>query len=87
MMLADLPASDDFDALFDFAMTFDGYRHFGSFEACAAAAASQNRSTLEEVRNELFFAARATRHTDYDTLTPTYIELRPLLRSFIEAGS
>ncbi|RYE94272.1 MAG: hypothetical protein EOO77_44385 [Oxalobacteraceae bacterium] len=61
-------------------MTFNGYEHFGSFEAAADAAKSRDRSSLELLRNELFFAARASRHRDDDLFVDTYQDLLPLLR-------
>ena len=87
MRLTDLPPSDDYEAVRKFAATFNGYQHFGSFGACAAAAKAKSRSSLDECRNELFFAYRATNHTGHDSLTPTYVELLPFLRRFIESGS
>ncbi len=86
MTLEDLPPKDDFEAIFEFAMNFDGYKHYGSFEACAQAAKSRRRDSLDAIRNELFFEARATRHTDSDSLTPTYRELFPLFRQFLAAS-
>ncbi|MBI1733565.1 MAG: hypothetical protein HYR51_00180 [Candidatus Rokubacteria bacterium] len=56
-----------------FALTFDGYAHYGSFERCAslANAASiayrQNRelpTALTRLRNALFFEQRRWRHFD-----------------------
>ncbi len=80
MNLPDLPGENDRDAIFKFAMTFNGYEHFGSFEAAADAAKSRDRSSLELLRNELFFAARASRHRDDDLFVDTYQDLLPLLR-------
>lgn len=84
MKLSDLPDRDDAKAIFKFAMTFDGYEHFGSFEASAAAAEAGDRSTLDLIRNELFFAARASRHVGGDALVDTYRALLPLLRRFMQ---
>ena len=53
--LTDLPSPDDKQAIFAFAMSFNGYEEYGSFEGAAAAAREQKRSSLTEVRNELFF--------------------------------
>ncbi|MGC5799346.1 hypothetical protein [Sphingomonas sp. NFX23] len=80
MDLPDLPGENDRDAIFTFAMTFNGYEHFGSFEAAADAAKSRDRSSLELLRNELFFAARASRHRDDDRFVDTYQDLLALLR-------
>lgn len=79
MKATDLPADGDSSAIFEFAMSFNGYEHFGSFEASADAANSGDRSSLDLIRNELFFAARASRHGDGEHLVSTYRELLPLL--------
>ena len=73
-----LPPQDDPQAIFAFGMTFNGYEAFGSFDACAAAAKARRRETLEDLRNELFFACRASRHTGDDAYVALYAELRPL---------
>jgi len=72
-----LPPRDDPQAIFAFGMSFNGYEAFGSFEACAAAAKARKRETLEELRNELFFACRASRHMNDDAYVAFYGELLP----------
>lgn len=72
-----LPSIDDPSAIFEFAMTFDGYQAHGSFDACAAAAKTRKRDTLEDIRNELFFACRASRHMQDDQFVTVYAELLP----------
>lgn len=79
----DLPAADDQDAIFRFAMTFNAYEMFGSFEAAAAVARAANRSTLEEVRAELFFRARAARHLGSDGHVVAYQELLRFLKAYM----
>lgn len=79
-----LPSEDDPAAIFTFAMSFNGYEEFGSFEASAEAAHQKGRRTLREIRNELFFAARASRHGGCETYVDVYRELVPLLRSYAE---
>jgi len=54
MEMTDLPDKDDHAAIFRFAMSFNGYEEFGSFEASADAARSGDRSSLKMLRNELF---------------------------------
>jgi len=83
MEMTDLPDKDDHAAIFRFAMSFNGYEEFGSFEASADAARSGDRSSLKMLRNELFFAARASRHSDSDRYIAVYGELLPLLREQI----
>ena len=83
MKATDLPADGDSSAIFEFAMSFDGYEHFGSFEASANAADSGDRSSIDLIRNELFFSARASRHGDDDRFVTTYLELLPFFRLYI----
>ena len=78
-----LPPQDDPQAIFAFAMSFNGYEAFGSFEACAAAAKARRRETLEDLRNELFFACRASRHMGDDGYVALYAELRPLFERML----
>lgn len=78
-----LPAPNDASAVFRFAMSFDGYRFCGSFEATAAAAALRRRACLSDLRIELFFQARASRHGDDDEYLALYRELLPLFRALL----
>lgn len=45
-----------------FALTFDGYKHCGSSEACADIANARRQSTLSDLRTCLFFEQRRWRH-------------------------
>jgi hypothetical protein len=81
-MAMDLPPDDDPDAIFAFAMSFNGYQHYGSLEASAEAARKAERDSLEALRNELFFSARASRARDDDRYLETYREILPLLRRY-----
>ncbi|WP_454759080.1 hypothetical protein [Caulobacter segnis] len=83
--MLELPSEGDRNAVFAFAMSFNGYEHYGSFEASSDAARSMRRDTLEDIRNELFFAVRASRHRDDDAFLDTSRELLPLLRALGEA--
>jgi hypothetical protein len=49
-----------------FALTFDGYSYWGSFERCAEIANSRHPSTLTELRTCLFFEQRRWRHSGED---------------------
>ena len=60
LTLDDLPADDDKAAIWTFAMSFNGYEEYGSFEAAAAAARERGRESVAALRNELFVAARLT---------------------------
>jgi hypothetical protein len=77
LKLADLPSPDDEQAVFAFAMSFNGYEEFGSLQAAATAAREQRRSSLSELRNELFFVARASRHSVNKGFVNRYRELLP----------
>lgn len=55
MDVEDLPDVNDREAIRLFAADFDGYQHFGSFQACAAAAKAASRDSIASLRNELFF--------------------------------
>lgn len=85
MRLTDLPDVNDAAAIFEFAMTFNGYEYFGSFDASAAAAGSGDRSNLTLLKNELFFTGRASRHGDDDRLIDLYRELMPLFAERCDA--
>jgi hypothetical protein len=78
----ELPPENDPDAVFAFAMSFNGYQHYGSLEASAEAAGKRKRDSLEALRNELFFSARASRARDDDQYLETYRDILPLLRRY-----
>ena len=82
MKLENLPEVNDPNAIFKFAMSFDGYAYYGSFEKCAEMAKARPRSSIEEIRNELFFEARASRHRGDDHYVAVYAELHQLLMSY-----
>lgn len=56
----------EWDEIGQFALTFNGYEHWGSFEACAEIARERRQSTLTELRTCLFFEQRSWRHAGYD---------------------
>ncbi len=80
-----LPSPEDPDAIFRFAMLFNGYEHFGSLEACAAEAHARRRETLTDLRNELFFNCRSARFQGADFFIEDYRELYPLLLKAVKA--
>ena len=84
--LSDLPDEHDRPSIFRFATSFNGFAHIGSFERAADAAKSGDRSSLILIRNELFFAARASRHRHDQSYVSKYQELRPLLRQHAGRG-
>jgi hypothetical protein len=85
MHLDDLPNPTDQAAIWAFAMSFNGYEHFGSLEAAAAAARERSRSSEADLRNELFFAARASRHGGNELYVQRYAELLPQFRHLLGA--
>ncbi len=84
MKNGDLPPIDDYTAIVKFAGDFNGYDHFGSFEASAKAAKAKSRDSLIAIQNELFFAYRAANHTgDTTILLSTYEQLLPLFEDYL----
>ena len=81
-----LPKPDDRDSIFAFAMTFNGYEQSGSFDESARKARDKSRNSLDELRNELFFSARASRHRGDELYLDTYRELYPLIVTMLESG-
>jgi hypothetical protein len=67
LKLADIPATDaDWDAIAAFALTYNGYKACGSFEACAEIANAQRHGSLAELRTCLFFENRRWHHFGRD---------------------
>lgn len=58
--------SADWPTIWAFALTFDGYKEHGSFEACAEIANEQRSDNLSDLRTCLFFKQRRWRHFGYD---------------------
>ena len=59
----DLPAQDaSWTTIQEFALSFDGYRYWGSFERCAGIANRRDHGSLTELRTCLFFEQRRWRH-------------------------
>lgn len=58
-----------------FALTFDAYQHWGSFERCAEVANAGHNETLTDPRTCLFFEQRRWRHFGYapDEVSMHYI--------------
>jgi len=78
-----LPSVNDRQKVFKFAMLFNGYEYYGSLEAAAKKAQTQTRESLTEIRNELFFSARASRHCDDERYLEVYQELLPIFKKKI----
>ena len=61
-----IPEADaNWEKIGAFALTFDGYRHWGGFERCAEIAETRDPATLTEARTCLFFEQRRWRHSGY----------------------
>src|SRR5258708_1918094 len=52
----------DWDLISKFALTFNGYKAWGSFEKCAEIANQERHSSLTELRTCLFFEDRRWHH-------------------------
>ena len=64
--LSDIPVPDaDINEIGCFALTFDGYEHWGAFEKCAEVANAERQNTLTDLRTCLFFEQRRWRHSGY----------------------
>lgn len=61
--------------IWDFALSFNGFRHWGSFDKCAAIANRGEPSNLTELRTCLFFECQRWRHfgDDPDEESAPYI--------------
>ena len=81
--LEDLPNIGDRAAIIMFARKFIGYEYYGSFLACAEAAEQQNRASLVDLQNELFFAYRAGNHKGDDTIIHVNAELLPFFKKLL----
>ncbi len=84
---SELPDPADPEQVFAFAMTFNGYDHYGSLKASAEAARERRRQNLDDLRNELFFSARALRHGGGDKYLRVYADLLPRFRQHALNGS
>ena len=72
-----------------FALTFDGYEHCRSFEACAEVANFRKHNTLSDLRTCLCFEQRRWHHygDTPDEAAPAYWrELIEKIRSKVQAG-
>ncbi|MEM7570513.1 MAG: hypothetical protein AAF337_12030 [Pseudomonadota bacterium] len=84
LTLDDLPALGDVKAIKAFARSFNGYDNYGSFHACASAASKKERLTIEQLRNELFFAYRAGNHHGNNDVSKIYEELYPVFTRLVQ---
>ncbi len=81
LKFADIPARLDRwnQSAQKFALTFDGYEHHGSLEACAKIANRKVPKTLTDYRTCLFFEQRRWRHLDCEPGKKDLAYIRSLL--------
>jgi hypothetical protein len=86
----DLPPNDaTWWAIQEFALSFDGYAYWGSFERCAEIANTQDHATLTNLRTCLFFEQRRWRHfgEEPDDATMKYVhEILVNIRAMVRNG-
>lgn len=62
-----IPSSDsDWETIGRFALTFDGFEHWGGSEACAEIANAHRHDTVTDLRTCLFYEQRRWRHFGCD---------------------
>jgi hypothetical protein len=90
LRLDDLPPPDaDWPEVWRLADTFNGYKHWGSFERCAEVANERRDSTLTDLRTCLFFECRRWHHynDEPDDEDAPYIRgLVAKIREMVAAG-
>lgn len=90
LQLADIPPPDaEWNEIGRFALTFNGYEHWGSFEKCAEVANRRLDGSLTELRTCLFFEQRRWRHFGYEPDEETMAYIRGIvekIRRKIMAG-
>jgi hypothetical protein len=72
----DLPSPyAEWECIGDFALSFNGFKHWGSFEKCAEIANAARHESLDDLRTCLFFEQRRWRHygDEPDEAAMTYI--------------
>lgn len=87
LTLSDIPSSDA--SWGEFALTFDGYNVWGSFDKCAEIANARRHESLTDLRTCLFFEQRRWRHFGEDPDEEAMMYLRGVIekiRSRVTAG-
>ena len=89
LRLEDVPSLDaTWSEIAEFALTFNGYEEWGSFEKCAEIANARRQDSLTDLRTCLFFEQRRWRHFGEDPDDETLAYLRNLVekvRSYVSA--
>lgn len=90
LTLSNIPIPDaSWDEIEEFALTFDGYNVWGSFDICAEIANARRHESLTDLRTCLFFEQRRWRHfgENPDEKTMDYIRgLVEEIRSMVSTG-
>jgi hypothetical protein len=90
LTLTDIPdPGAEWQAFEEFALSFDGYKVWGSFEKCADVANARRQETLTDLRTCLFFEQRRWRHFGEvpDGEAMTYLrQLVEMIRHRVSAG-
>ncbi|MDF1836599.1 MAG: hypothetical protein P1V35_01905 [Planctomycetota bacterium] len=76
-----LPDSDP-KVIFQFAMEFNAYEHWVTFEEAARVGRERTRDSREAVLTELFMAARGSRHRGDLAFVESYGELYPRILKY-----
>jgi hypothetical protein len=80
LRLIDIPSSDaEWGEIGAFALTFNGYEYWGSFEKCAEIANAKRHDSLTDLRTCLFFEQRRWRHYGFEPDDAAMQEIRLLL--------
>jgi hypothetical protein len=86
LALSDIPSDDaSIDLIEGFALTFDGYSFWGSFDACSEQS-SYDCDCIDHVRTRLFVAQRAGRQSD-GMSRERALPLLALLRRQLDSGT
>jgi hypothetical protein len=80
LVVSRIPKQDaDWSTIAEFALTFNGYEHHGSFERCAEIAGARRVNTLTELRTCLFFEQRSWRNAGEEPGEVAMIYIRSLV--------
>lgn len=90
LMMGAIPGADaDWGAVQKFALSFNAYNFWGSFEKCAEIANAQRHDSLTNLRTCLFFEQRRWRHFGYHPNAEAMMYLREVvekIRGRVAAG-
>jgi len=91
LTLSNIPNPDaSWDEIGEFALTFDGYNVWGSFDKCAEIANARKHESLTDLRTCLFFEQRRWRHFGENPDEETMIYIRGMvekIRSMVATGA